>query len=158
MELITNSFNKPLPEPYQALAQKRLKQHAFKPEDPNYYLIDSFDWQSTPEGHHWWREVDEGGSPPIPESSLKELNDKPEPRKHSTMEDVFAGMNRHAKKENSKEEITEEDRKLLKELNTVSSEQPERSSTSGGYPVHPPEAYDTRITGEGDSAGQGSPS
>ena len=27
----------------------------------------------------------------------------PEPKKHSTMEDVFAGMNRHAKKESSKE-------------------------------------------------------
>src|SRR6056297_3405082 len=100
MRLIINQKNQPLPEPYQSLAQLRLKQSPIDPENPSYRLISSFAWDKTKEDHDWWSRVHSGDCPEIPESSLKELNlSNPKPKKHSTMEDVFKGINRHAKKE-----------------------------------------------------------
>lgn len=100
-------------------------------EDQN-DLIDAFDWSMTPEDLEFWSRVNEAratdadlaiaieanrGYSKYP-STKKEQPSTPEPKKHSTMEDVFAGMNRHAKKEDNtkKEKLTEEDKELLNKI------------------------------------------
>lgn len=126
MNLITDYSGDPLPEPYQSLAQERRAeynhQHQPIPSICN-RLQHAFNWSATEEEHRWWGMVNQGFSPAIiAHSPTPAKEEKPEPKKHSTMEDVFVGMNRHAKKENSKEDSTKEDKELIDELEAVPSE------------------------------------
>jgi len=58
-----------LPQPYRALAELRVKQK------PNSGMIGGFEWSLSPENHAFWRDIfiDNGKLPPIPQSSLEEL-------------------------------------------------------------------------------------
>lgn len=68
-ELITRNDGKPLTEPYQVLAQLRLKQSG----EIVYRLASCFVWDHSKEGHGFWSDVDRGKTPEIPQSSLDEL-------------------------------------------------------------------------------------
>jgi hypothetical protein len=56
-----------LKSPYKELAELR--------KDSSQELIGYFSWSDTPEGHYFWRDVDNGKYPPIPAESLKELGE-----------------------------------------------------------------------------------
>lgn len=61
-----------LKSPYRELAEMRMQKHeGFI--SANYRLTTAFDWISTSEGVYFWNEVNQGGNPIIPQSSLYEL-------------------------------------------------------------------------------------
>ena len=59
-KMIVDLNDKPLPEPYQSLAQKRKSGPSHVLADP-----DCFNWNGTPEGSRFWNEVCRGRSPSV---------------------------------------------------------------------------------------------
>jgi len=166
-DLILDTDNQALHPEFQALAQRRREElgHCGSTELDKNKLFYAFIWHSSPEGQRFWERVNracatdadlalatEANRGYNKHSATKKEQLTPEPKKHSTMEDVFKGINRHAKKENNtnKEKLTEEDKELLSKLETVSSEQSQPSTRNDGS--------NPRTTGEEDSTRQGSSS
>jgi len=151
---IFSENNRVLHPEFQTLAQQRRHQLGDTGENEPNTLMCAFAWNLSPEGSAFWNRVNEDRSTTTDLAIAIEANSRwsntnqgerpelpktkepstPEPKKHSTMEDVFAGMNRHAKKEDNKETITEED-KVFNRIakTTIAPTDVDLSRPAGGY-------------------------
>ena len=109
-DTIRNDNGQALHPEFQTLAQHNRKEQGpcrYEGVDTN-ELVFAFTWVNTEQGRNFWHRVNCNESTDADLALAIESNRNtttthptPEPKKHSTMDDVFAGMNRHAKKENN---------------------------------------------------------